>query len=1239
MYNKRIFVKQIEEYDFKSKNLLNELQKTLSINSLKSLKIYNIYDMQNISNDLFNKIKFKIFARINMDEIFYSNNNYKKYLAIENLPLQFDNRADSAMQLIKLYDKKKDIKIKTGIFIGFNDDLLNDDLNKIKNFLINPIDNREKKLDIFDFDIDINRGQENTIINNFINYNNEQLKEFIKKNNFSLIYEDIELIQKYFKKEKRNPNNAELMMFDIYWSDHCRHTTFNTKIKNVYFNVKDKNLENEIKNTFNLFLNMHKKYTNKTNYSLMDISLAVTRKLNKKNKLKDIEKSDEVNAISIEINLNNKKHYLVFKNETHNHPTEIEPIGGASTCLGGAIRDILAARAYCFGGIRISGCGNILDDNSKTLKGKLPQKKIAKEATIGFSSYGNQLGLPTLYVNEYYNENYKAKHLECGAVIGVVSKDWVKKLKPEENDLIMLLGGDTGIDGIGGASGSSKSHNKNSVTQLASEVQKGNPIIARKFQRLFKTNKKFIKLIKKCNDFGAGGASVAIGELADGVEIYLDKFKNKYLDIKPDEILFSESQERMAMVINPKDKDKFIEYANNENLDAYIVGKVTKDNRIKAFYKDNKIIDISRSFLNSNGYNRKTNINVELKESIINNNNNTNYENEIKKLKNKIKKGLVETFDSTICSNSLINTMGGKYLLTQSDSAIANIPNMTNNISDKNVIVSIGFNPEIASKSVYHMGFYSIIESISKIVSKQINIKKTKISLQEYFSKLTSEKKWSQPFIGLLGAFKVLNYFNIPVVGGKDSMSGTFENIDVIPTILSFAINIFDSNKNIITNELKKTSKKSYIYLLHNKLDENNLINLKIFKKNIKKYSKIKNILSATTISEKNIKFELIHMAIGNKIGININSKLLNKIYIGDIIFQTKEKLKNNKNFILLGETIKESEFIFNKKKYKINDVIDDLTKEYINIYPYNSLVNSKSSYTFFNDSNLEKNKKFFSHKTLNKNKCVVLHPVFPGTNCEFDVINKFKNVNDKVVNEVFIFKNQNSNDIDKSINGLYKKIKECDILNLSGGFSLADEPDGSAKYITCVLSHPKIKNAIENHLKNKKLILGICNGFQALINSGLLPYGKFNISKNSPALKNNPIGKHISTILNVKYLNANSPWIKKNSLNKIFKIPISHGEGSFSISNSDAKKIFKNNQLASVYTDDKGNIIDLNAINPNNSDLNIEGIVSLDGLILGKMGHSERIKENLYKNIQPFDIDPLFENGVNYILGDKKNV
>ncbi len=1230
--NFRIFVSRFAKYDFRSTNLLKNLQLILNLKTLKKLNIFTIYDLYNIDADLFNDVEYDIFARKNIDTVTYQIPKFKNYLAFEPLPLQFDKRSMATKQLLSLFQKNKTIDIKVGTFIGFNDELSSEELSKIKKYLINPIESQEKNLTIIKNQVKI-LHKELSIFRNFSKYNQSQLQKFLLDYNYSLHLEDALLIQDHYRKiEKRDPNLAELMLFNIYWSDHCRHTTFNTKINNIQFLLTDNQLKTEIQNTYNLFKRMHYDLKKQTSFTLMDLSLVTTKQLIKQNQLLDLEKSAEINAISIEIKIKDKEHYLIFKNETHNHPSEIEPYGGSSTCLGGAMRDIFAARGYCFGGMRLSGCGNILEDVSKTIPSKLPQIKIARDTMKGFSSYGNQVGLPTLFVNEYYHDSYKAKHLECGAVLGIVPKEWVIKKEPKIGDLIVLVGGKTGIDGIGGASGSSKSQDHKSLTQSAAEVQKGNPIIARKLQRLFNNHPQFTKLIKRCNDFGAGGASVAIGELAKGIIINLDKFKTKYLDIKPYEILFSESQERMAMVIEETDLNEFTKLINFENLDAYSVGKITNNNRLQAYYNKTKIIDIDYRFLNSNGAIRSTDIIVkDVNKNIFNNNN--SYKHEINKLKNMSQKGLVENFDHTIGAVNLLNNFGGKYHLTKNDILMAKIPSPIVNESNLNVAVTTGFNVDIAEKSAYHMGYYSILETISKMICKGITLNNLKISLQEYFPTLSSEEKWSQPFLGLLGAFKVLNYFNLPVVGGKDSMSGSFNKIDVIPTLISFGINTFKDKEITINNVFKK--EKAFIYMLNQKTDANNLIDLDEFKANADLYYDLINknkIIAAMAITSKNLQFSLIEMALGNKTGFNITYKQIENAYPANLLFQTKHKI-NNKQFIYIGSTNLGDKFQFTNSTIKITDCLTDLETQIEKVYPTISKVNSKANYnkTYqLNNSNDNTN----TLAPLNKRKCVILHPIFPGTNCEIDVIRKFNSANNKIENKVFVFLNQNEKITQTSIKELAKNIKKCDILNLSGGFSLSDEPDGSAKYLAVILKQKLIAAAIQKHLKNKKLILGVCNGFQALIQAGLLPYENLKITKNSPALINNPIGKHLSKIIKTKYLQSNSPWISNKDLSKIYNVPISHGEGCFKLDSELLNNLIKHNQVASVYVNSNGDIVDSNDINPNNSNFNVEGILSKSGLILGKMAHSERVYANLYLNCDSILNDPIFNNGIKYILG-----
>ncbi|WP_300366079.1 phosphoribosylformylglycinamidine synthase [Brachyspira sp.] len=1245
--NYRIFIEKKEGFNLEAKRLENQLKENFKIkSSVRLLNVYDIFDIE--ESELNNSIKV-IFSEPPTDKIVEKKDfESLKHFAVEYLPGQFDQRADSALQCLKLiYNDIKDVSIVSGKVIVFEGDIDDSTIEKIKKFYINPVESREKDLKKLEVE-ESQKADDIKNIENFINLNIEELHKFRDNLDLAMTYKDIEFVQNYFKnEEKRNPTETEIKVLDTYWSDHCRHTTFMTKINDVKLENDNSNFSKIVLNTINRYYDIRKELygedaDSKRDINLMDMATVSAKYIKKKGKLEDLEISDEINACSIYINVDavdengknkTEKYLLMFKNETHNHPTEIEPFGGASTCLGGAIRDPLSGRSYVYQAIRVTGSANPLEKLEDTLDGKLPQKKITTTAASGYSSYGNQIGLTTCLVNEIYDEGYKAKRLEVGAVVGAVPSDYVRREKPKAGDIVIVLGGRTGRDGCGGATGSSKSHTNKSLRLCGAEVQKGNAPEERKIQRLFR-NKEVAKLIKKCNDFGAGGVSVAIGELSEGIDINLDVLPVKYLGLNGTELAISESQERMAVVVENKDADKFIKLANEENIEATKVAVITDTNRLVMFLKGKKIVNINRNFLDTNGAKQETN--AVLKDINFENNPfstknacslKSHWFNMIEDLNVASQKGLVEMFDSSIGATTVLMPFGGKYQMTPSDVSIQKIPIFDNNAKEINTAsaISWGYNPSIMKWSEFHGGIYSVIESMSKLVSIGANYKNIRLSFQEYFEKLGQDaKKWGKVYSALLGTIYAQTEFDIPAIGGKDSMSGTFNNISVPSTLISFAVSAVDSN-DVISPEFKSVN--NYVYLIKHDMLEHYMPNIAEIKNNfefIHENIKNKKILSAYTIKFGGIAEAVTKMSFGNKIGIDIKDELyFFNLMPASFIIETKEEL-NYKNAVLIGKTINEYEIKVCGEVIDLEAIekswLDKLSsvfayKTYEDIETY-SLAEYKRETPF-----ICKNKKA---------KPNVLIAAFLGTNCEYDTQKAFSDAGADT--DIFVFRNIKPEYIKESIDKMSKKIDNSQIFMIPGGFSAADEPDGSGKFISAILTNEKIKNSIHKLLERDGLVLGICNGFQALIKSGLLPYGKIgNITEKSPTLTFNKIGRHISQMVTTKVVSNNSPWLYNIPLGSELVVPVSHGEGRFFADEDIIKELIKKGQIATQYVNFESKPTNEFRFNPNGSAYAIEGILSEDGKVFGKMGHSERYANNLYKNIITKDIYNIFENGVNY--------
>ncbi|MBM6874660.1 phosphoribosylformylglycinamidine synthase [Fusobacterium mortiferum] len=1239
--NYRIFVEKRPGFDLEAKRLENELKESLQLKGLEKVRLLNCYDIFKIDSLELEKAKKLIFSEV-VTDIVTENLESKgaKYFAIEFLPGQFDQRADSAMQCLNLIsDKNQETVVTSGRVIILEGNISTEDLERVKKYYINPVEMREKSLEKLEIESG-EQAQEVPVYNGFIGYKAAELENFRKELGLAMTFADIAFVQEYFKNtERRDPTETEIKVLDTYWSDHCRHTTFETKIKNIIFPKSEfgDTLQKAFENYLEARKFVHQEKVEKKYISLMDMATICGKEMRKTGKLNDLEVSDEINACSvyIDVDVDGKieKWLLMFKNETHNHPTEIEPFGGASTCLGGAIRDPLSGRAYVYQAIRVTGSGNPLEKLEDTLQGKLPQKKITTGAAAGYSAYGNQIGLTTGHVAEIYHDGYKAKRMEVGAVVGAVPADWVRRESASTGDIVVLLGGKTGRDGCGGATGSSKEHTDDSLRLCGAEVQKGNAPEERKIQRLFR-NPEVTKLIKKCNDFGAGGVSVAIGELAPGLDINLDVVPTKYLGLSGTELAISESQERMAVVIEAKDRDKFIDLANRENLEATVVAVVTDTNRLVLNWKGKKIVDISREFLDTNGVTQESEVEVEninYKESPL-----VNIEYDGKTLEERwynmlsslnvaSQKGLMEMFDSTIGATTVLMPFGGKYQMTPTDVSVQKIP-LIKGETDTASAITWGYNPVLSSWSQFHGGAYAVVESLAKLVSVGVDYKKIRLSFQEYFQKLGQNPiNWGKPFSALLGTIEMQRAFEIPAIGGKDSMSGTFNDIHVPPTLISFAVVPVKASV-VISPEFKKSGNK--IYLLKHHMLENYMPNVDELKMNFEYLHEniIKgNILSAMTLKHGGIAEAVSKMTLGNRVGAKIKDlgNELFKLGYGSFIIESSVELTGN-NIELIGETISEYKIIVGEVEIDMSTGERVWLDKLFPVFPHKT-VEKVEKYIWIPYEKKE--------IVVCKNKVAkprVLVPAFPGTNCEYDSAKVFEKAGAE--SNILVFRNLTQEYINDSIEKMVKEINNSQILMFPGGFSAGDEPDGSGKFIATVLTNPKVAEAIHKFLERDGLILGICNGFQALIKSGLLPYGEIGkITENSPTLTFNKIGRHISQMVKTKVTSNKSPWLAGIDVGSEFEIAVSHGEGRFFASDEVIKKLFENGQVATQYVNFEGEPTNEFRFNPNGSSFAIEGITSPDGRVFGKMGHTERIGNNVYKNIIGNKEQKIFENGVKY--------
>ena len=1224
----RTYVAKKDPYQIEAANLEKELKELLG--HPLQVKVYQRYDIEGLNSEDLSLVAKTILSEPPVDDLYLGKDalnlqkDFKNPLVVQYHQGQFDQRNQGVLDTILVTLGRNDLASKTAKVYDF-DQVSPEDLEKIKGYLINPVDEEEGSLLGIPTSLKERFTMESTnpSYEGFRDLSKKGLEKFIGQEGLAMSLEDLEMVQDYFKELDRDPNVTEIGLIDTYWSDHCRHTTFNTHLE-VESDPVQSALDKTIQKTLEDYLHLKTKVKKQKPVTLMDLGTIVAKYLKEQGICKKIEVSDEINACSVYVDVKIQKngkeetcpYLLMFKNETHNHPTEIEPFGGASTCLGGAIRDPLSGRSYVYQSMRVTGAGDPFTPLDQTLEGKLPQRKITQQAAKGYSSYGNQIGLTTGLVEEWYHPGYLAKRMEVGAVVGAAPVENVKRLKPVPGDLILLVGGRTGRDGIGGATGSSKVHDVSSITESSAEVQKGNAPMERKLQRLFR-NPEVAKRIKKCNDFGAGGVSVAIGELADSLEIDLDQVPLKYLGLQPKEIALSESQERMAILIDAKDLDFMKEACVKENVEASLVAKVTDTGKLYMTYQGQGIVDLDRSFLDSAGASRKnkaTIISEDIPSLFQEDGNLEELPDRLKDLNMASQRNLIERFDTSIGRGSLVVPLGGKNQLTPVHGMAALIPSLEGQ-SLTGSIMAYGFNPYLAEQSQFLSGYYGVLESLSNFVALGGDIHEVYLSFQEYFEKLGEDpEKWGKPLKTLLGAFSITKDLEIPVIGGKDSMSGTFEDLNVPPTFVSFACGPCPV-ENIMTPELKGQGK---IGLLEVKRLEDGRIDLDQWLKNlevIKEQAKAGNILSIASINHRGILPSLFEMAIGNGIGVDIETEDYFLARYGDFILEYKEDFAGVKE---LG-TCQGQGFKVNGQEF----AYDDLLEGYLNKFDpiFSPIIESQETEWTKNVKSKERRKK--SKCPVKRPKVII--PVFPGTNCEYDTAAAFEKEGAEA--EIFVFNTLSPDHVKESIHNLAEKIKKAQILALAGGFSMGDEPDGSGKFIANVLRNPEIKEAI-NHLLEKQdgLILGICNGFQALIKTGYLPYGNGKIlDEEDPTLHYNNSNRHIAKFVRTRVLTNKSPWTQRLSTDKDYFIPISHGEGRVILSEEKMRELVEKDQIATVYQ-----------VTPNGSAYGIEGIISPDGKILGKMGHSERVCENLYQNIPDVEIQEIIGSGVDFMRSNE---
>lgn len=1224
----RIYVEKKKGLANEAKSLLGDIKAFLGIEGIEDVRVVNCYDAENIDAELFDYCKKTVFSEPQLDDIYDSMDfGNAVVFAVEYLPGQFDQRADSAAQCIQLISQQEKPLVKTMKIYALYGKLSEADIAKIKKYVINPVEAREASIEkpetlVVNYDI----PTEVAVLEGFNDLDEEGLKKFIADNGLAMDFGDIAFVQDYFKGEKRNPTITEIKVIDTYWSDHCRHTTFLTTIDSVEFEDK------LVKAAYDEYMADREAIGDKKPVCLMDIATVAVKVLGKEGKLEKLDKSEEINACSIkmdvEVDGKTEKWLLMFKNETHNHPTEIEPFGGAATCIGGAIRDPLSGRSYVYGAMRLTGAGDPLKPVNETIEGKLPQRKIVTTAAAGYSSYGNQIGLATGIVDEIYHPGYVAKRMEVGAVIAAAPIENVRRERPIDSDIVILLGGRTGRDGCGGATGSSKAHDVKSLESCGAEVQKGNAPEERKLQRLFR-NPEAAQMIKRCNDFGAGGVSVAIGELADGLEINLNAVLKKYEGLDGTELAISESQERMAVVVAKEDVEKFLSLAEAENLEASVVAEVKENPRLIIKWNGKDIVNISREFLDTNGAEKHTTVKNTAPVEWEKDTSGTFpeiYTVLAKNLNVCSKRGLSERFDSTIGAGGVLMPFGGKYQMTPVQAMVQKVP-VLNGETTTCSLMSWGFNPYISERSPYHGAYLAVVESVSKLIACGAEFKDVYLSFQEYFERLGDDpEKWGKPFASLLGAYKAQKELGIAAIGGKDSMSGTFEHIHVPPTLISFAVTTSDI-KYIVSNEFKEAGRK--VVLLKPKTDENGLPVTESLKEVYGEVSRLVaegKVNAAYTLGFGGVAEAILKMAMGNMIGFRFESiipkSLIFEYNYGGFVLE----LKDDTNIgITLGYTTADEVIDYKCDTVLLKNLINDYEEKLESVYSCNIPSENKQIPKF------DYKASSYPMPVIKTAKPRVLIPVFPGTNCEYDSAKAVERAGAEA--EIFVINNLTPQGVTESVKKFADKVKQSQIIFIPGGFSGGDEPDGSGKFITAFFRNGAVKEEVTKLLEERDgLMCGICNGFQALIKLGLVPYGKIiDTDENCPTLTFNTIGRHQSKIVRTRIASNKSPWLMNTKVDEVYNVPISHGEGRFLASDEVILNLARNGQIATQYVDLSGNPTDDIRYNPNNSAFAIEGITSPDGRVIGKMGHSERWNEGLYKNVPGnYDIG-MFKSAVEY--------
>ncbi|MDD6191743.1 MAG: phosphoribosylformylglycinamidine synthase [Lachnospiraceae bacterium] len=1260
---KRVYVEKKPEFAVAAHSLLSEIKSYLGIKGVTGVRVLIRYDIENITEETYKKALKTVFCELPVDDVYEENfESTGKVFSVEFLPGQFDQRADSAEQCIRLLKEDEQAVVRTATTYVIEGNITDEEFAAIKKHCINPVDSRETGMekpqtltDNFEEPADV------IIFDGFSTMPEKELKELYDSLGLAMTFKDFLHIQKYFNgQEKRDPSMTEIRVLDTYWSDHCRHTTFSTELKNVTF--EDGYYRAPIEDTYKDYLDNFKilyKDRDDKFVCLMDLALLAMKKLKQEGKLADQEESDEINACSIvvpvEVDGKTEEWLVNFKNETHNHPTEIEPFGGAATCLGGAIRDPLSGRTYVYQAMRVTGATDPTKSVKDTIEGKLPQKKLVREAAHGYSSYGNQIGLATGYVKEVYHPDYVAKRMEIGAVMGAAPRRAVQRLNSDPGDRIILLGGRTGRDGIGGATGSSKAHNTESTAVCGAEVQKGNPPTERKIQRLFR-REEVSYIIKKCNDFGAGGVSVAIGELADGLCVQLDKVPKKYAGLDGTELAISESQERMAVVVAPENVEQFLAYAAEENLEAIEVAIVTEEPRLVLEWRGKEIVNLSRAFLDTNGAHQETDVVVEIpsqEDNFLNKFASEKVASDMKQGDVKAawldtlsdlnvcsQKGLVEMFDGSIGAGSVYMPFGGKYQLTETQSMVAKLP-VAEGKCDTVTMMAYGFNPYLSSWSPYHGASFAVLESVARIVAAGGDYKKIRFTFQEYFRRMSEDpKRWSQPFSALLGAYQAQMKFGLPSIGGKDSMSGTFNEIDVPPTLVSFAVDVA-REKDIITPEFKKAGDK--LVFFHAKRDEYDLPD---YEQVMKLYEAVHTLIqkgaiaSAYALDAYGFVAAVSKMAFGNKLGVTVDETVTKEELFNNAVGSLVAELKGDTlsvvkevmdaagltdDYAVVGVVNDQKKFVYKDVEISMEDALNTWTTPLEKVFP-----------TRVTEDKSEINTGLYQAKEIYvcKNKVAkpkVFIPVFPGTNCEYDSAKAFERAGAEPI--VKVFKNLSAEDIRDSVDEFTKAIAQSQMIMFPGGFSAGDEPEGSAKFFATAFRNAKMKEAVMDLLNQRDgLVLGICNGFQALIKLGLVPYGEIHTQQaDAPTLTYNTINRHISKMVYTKVVSNKSPWLAQAELGRTYCNPASHGEGRFVANKEWLDKLFENGQVATQYVNNEGVVSMDEEWNVNGSYMAIEGITSPDGRVLGKMAHSERRGDSVAINIYGEQDMKIFESGVSY--------